>query len=372
MNYIKKIKLQYILFVNIFLLNSCVLMGNASVMVLDAGLMVVGIEPTNAYQPLFKPKYSSSGGSSYSQIKYQYPKSYQDFFYESEIWKWKDCTDFKNKVRCGSYEIKKEYISKNNYNYYLKHYESDVQILVDSQPVQIAANFLKISDRVYFKGQLIKNANPLYFEVISDFFTIRNDDIYYLDNKLEVLDRKSWIVIIYNTQDIHGKYKQYDPLNSSAYNVYNKHDRLGLNYSKDDQAIYCKNNVLTTDVENFTYVVGSRYFKDSDNVYDMTTCNTIELDPNSFEIVWNEDYGRYSGYIKDNNKVIYTGKDYKTPNVVIKSIVDPTSFQMLCSKAPGEYSIDKIHVYSHLVILKYEDPKSFKPPENCDNGFENK
>lgn len=336
-------------------------MGNATVLVMDSGLKVLGVNPTNAYKPLFKPNYSKSGNSSYSQIKFQFPMSYEDDLYESDVLNWYDCPNFKDALRCGSYEIKKEFISKGIYKYYLSSFHSDVKILVDSPIIKIARDFLKISGSVYFKGKLIENVNPLGFEVITKFFTIQNDKIYYLNNKLEVLDRNSWRVIIYNTQDVHGRDHPYN-----RYRPYAKYNRLGLNYSKDDQAIYCKNNILTRDVENFTYVLGSRYFKDTENVYDMVTCNTIDLDPDSVEIVWSEDYGRYSGYIKDDFKVISTGKDYKKPNIVIESIVDPASFKMLCSKETGEYSIDQFHVYSHLVILPYENPKTFKPTENCE------
>ncbi len=213
-------------------------------------------------------------------------------------------------------------------------------------------NYAKDKYLVYYQGEKIENSDVATFNVFEKNPSYATDKsfVYYKGKKIDGSDGKSLVEINDNyLKDKNLVYHQTGFLNIVSGAEPASFVALKNNYGKDNNNAYNRADLIVKNIDSETFEIlgdGRHYAKDKNFVYSLSNCDhnckLIEsADPTSFMVIGN-------GYAKDKDFVYYYGKFIS---------VDTESFEIL----EAGYTEDKDFIYyERSPIENGGDPQSFK------------
>ncbi len=210
---------------------------------------------------------------------------------------------------------------------------------IDLKTVEVQERkYIKDKYSVYFEDTRITNADPGSFVAIDNFYAKDKNTVYYCSHSFQDIDVDSFEFV----KDDHIVLKDKKHSYSIIFGDYGTYSTKGTTipflpecivfldakYSKDNELVYYKGQVIKGADAKTVVLVYDGYAKDNNNVYYDGNL-LVGADPKTFVSIDN--------YTKDINKVYYWGKEVKG--------IDATSFAVIDKSL---YTKDAFGVYYYL------------------------
>ena len=216
-----------------------------------------------------------------------------------------------------------------------------------------------IGNKMYYNGELIEEADPETFVVITDP-EYRRNNYWYAKDKNNVYVYESTFSNNERVKVIEGA----DPETFEFTEDYcSSSDSHIFHYAKDKDSVFCWMTELEgADPETFeavgyssNYYGGSALVIDKNNLYFGST-KIKNIDRNSLEIIKESGNGNRARFLKDKNNVYFLTFSLEEGELNVFEQADVLTFEYLGS----DYSKDKNHVYWSSGIIEDANPENFE------------
>ena len=240
----------------------------------------------------------------------------------------------------------------------------------------IEYRYAKDKNNIYYLGERVKNIDRLTFEYLGKGYAKDKNYVYYsfmkgLDSEVGIIKEADMETFEY-LDNFYAKDK--DHVYELGEVSEEENWRTGeVSEEKDPATFEILNRYITKDKDNVYYyvltsakgifreadsatfeILGDRYYKDKDNVYyDYHDYNKIEgADPVTFEVL-SEGYSKDKNYVYKNRKIV-EGAD--PINCTAENLEGCKAPQEL----PSDYEIKADGVYYEGILIEETDPETFK------------